>query len=76
MKGWSEVQDTPRNLLELGNQLVELGRLLVKLLEPRIAASQIRDEVGVLLQDVADGIERMPSRSVELGGFDQVGGNF
>lgn len=49
---------------------------MVKLMEPRIAAPKIGNEVGILLQDVTDSIERMPSWSVELGGFDQVGGNF
>jgi len=72
----SEIEDTPRDRLQFGNELVELGGFVVEMLDATGKAPQIRDAIRVMLQDVANGIKRMPSRSVELGGFDQVGGNF
>ncbi|ARS49013.1 hypothetical protein PSMEN_11620 [Ectopseudomonas mendocina] len=62
--------------MEFSNQLIELGGFVVQLLDATGEAPQIREAIRVLLQDVANSIEGMPGRGVELGGFDQVGGNF
>lgn len=72
----SKIEDTPSDGLKFSNQLVKLGGLVVELLHARSQAADIRDAIRVLLQDVANRIERVPGRGVELGGFDQVGGDF
>lgn len=59
-----------------GDKVIQFGAFAVQLVNARSQTAQIGDKIRVVLQDVTDGIERMPRRCVELGGFDQVGGNF
>lgn len=62
--------------LELSNQLIKVGPFGVELGDTSSQSTQIRDKTRVLLQDVANGVELVARGGVELGGFDQVGGNF
>ena len=73
--GALQIEDTPRDCLEFRNKLVELVRFSVELGDSGSEAPQISDAIRVLLQDEGNGVERMAGWGVELGGFDQMGGN-
>jgi len=72
----SQIEDAPRDGLQFSNQLVELGRFGIELADTSSKPAQIRDHIRKSLQDIANGVEFVAGRCVELGGFDQMGGDF
>lgn len=70
--GWSEIEDTARNVLEVSEQLIDVGGFSIELGEPGTHLPKIGNKSRVIRKHMAHRIQGIPGRCVELCLFDQM----
>lgn len=63
-------------MLEVSKQLIEVRGFFIELSQAGTHLAHISNKPGVISQNVANGIQGIPGRRVELCLLDQIGGYF